>query len=236
MISIVIPAYNEQYRLPPFLEELLARDNLDSMPIEIIVVNDGSTDLTAEIVKKFQARFSDKLKLFSLDQNRGKGAAVSLGVYHATGDYVIMMDADGAYSPEYIHPAICMLKSGADLVLGQREKPDITSMNPSRLFRFILGRSFNLITKSLLRIRASDTQCGFKAGKNNAMKQIFDQLKEAAFGFDIEIILRAQKFGFKIETLSVNARNSEGTRVKILSSSISMLMTVLRIKFNKEKN
>jgi len=189
--SIVIPAYNEGARLGATLEKVLAYVRVQGWDAEVIVVNDGSRDNTAEIVRSFAAKDS-LLRLVENPGNRGKGYSVRNGMLNASGDIVLFSDADLSSPIEEAPKLIEALTAGADIAIGSRWLRAETQTQRQPLHRQLFGRIFNLMLRLTLGLPFKDTQCGFKAFKRPAVQAIFPLQKIERWGFDPEILPRPQ--------------------------------------------
>jgi dolichyl-phosphate beta-glucosyltransferase len=231
MYSIVIPAYNESVRLGATLEKVLAYLRAQGWDAEVIVVNDGSRDNTAEIVRSFAAR-NPALRLVENPGNRGKGYSVRNGMLHARGEIVLFSDADLSSPIEEATKLFAALDAGADIAIGSRWLRAETQTQRQPLHRQIFGRVFNLLLRVTLGLKFKDTQCGFKAFKQRAVQTIFPLQKIERWGFDPEILFLARKFHFKVEEVAVLWGHSGGTRIHPLIDGSRMFQEMLHIRWN----
>lgn len=229
--SIVIPAYNESARLGGTLEKVLAYVHERGWNAEVIVVNDGSRDNTAEIARRFAAK-DPALRVVENPGNRGKGYSVRNGVLHARGRVVLFSDADLSSPIEEASKLIAALEAGADIAIGSRWLRAETQTQRQPLHRQIFGRIFNLLLRLSLGLHFADTQCGFKAFTQGAVQAIFPLQKVERWGFDPEILFLARKFGFKVEEIPVAWGHSGGTRIHPLIDGSRMFMEMLHIRWN----
>lgn len=228
--SIVIPAYNEEARLPATLEKVLAFVREQKWSAEVIVVNDGSRDGTADLVRKLAAR-EPALLLVENPGNRGKGYSVRNGMLCARGRVVLFSDADLSSPISEAPKLLAALAGGASVAIGSRwMQADLQTKRQSWL-RQILGRVFNLLARVILGLQFHDTQCGFKAFTREAAQAIFPLQKIERWGFDPEILFLAQKLGFKIEEIPVLWGHSGGERIHPLRDGAKMLIEMLRIRW-----
>ena len=228
-LSVIIPAFNERKRLPLTLIAIDDRLSRSGYSYEILVVNDGSTDDTAEVVSGFSA-FIKKLRLIDNVIHRGKGAAVKQGTLEAIGDYFLFIDADHAVSIDHIDQAILYLHNGYDLVIGSKYIPGAkVHPRPSRI-KYFLSTAGNMLIRLLFCTGIRDTQCGFKCFTNEAARKIFPYQRVNGWGFDVEILALAGVFGFKIKEMPVIVRNSIDTKVRPVSY-IKVLLEVLTIRW-----
>jgi dolichyl-phosphate beta-glucosyltransferase len=222
--SVVIPAYNEAQRLPPYLERVVAYFEGRDEPYEIVVVDDGSTDGTADVV---EARRLGAVRVLRLRPNMGKGAAVRTGMLAARGAYRLFADADGATPIEELKRLEPVLVAGADVVIGSRVLVDASVAVTTRPHRVAAGRVFNwLVARAGLR-GVADSQCGFKAFTASAAGRLFDALSTHGFGFDVELLLLARAMGFQVVEVAVNWTDQAGSKVGVLRHGPGMLWQIL---------
>jgi glycosyltransferase involved in cell wall biosynthesis len=228
--SIVIPAFNESTRLSATLEKVLAYVQAQGWDAEIIVVNDGSRDNTADIVRAFAAK-DPALRLVENPGNRGKGYSVRNGMLNARGRIVLFSDADLSSPIEQAPKLFEALEAGADIAIGSRWLRAETQTQRQPLHRQLFGRVFNLLLRLTLGLKFKDTQCGFKAFKAPAVKAIFPLQKIERWGFDPEILFLARKFGFKVAEISVAWAHRDGTSINPLIDGFRMFQEMLRIRW-----
>ena len=229
--SIVIPAYNESARLGATLEKVLAFVHSQRWDAEVIVVNDGSRDDTAEIVRTFAAKDA-ALRLVENPGNRGKGYSVRNGMLNARGQIVIFSDADLSSPIEEAAKLVRTLEEGADVAIGSRWLRAETQTQRQPLYRQLFGRIFNLLLRLTLGLQFKDTQCGFKAFKQPAAQAIFPLQRIERWGFDPEILFLARKFGFKVQEVPVLWGHSGGTRIHPLTDGSRMFLEMLHVRWN----
>jgi len=228
--SIVIPAYNEGARLGATLDRVLGYVHAQGWDAEVIVVNDGSGDNTAEIVGTFAAK-DPGLHLLENPGNRGKGYSVRNGMLHARGRIVLFSDADLSSPIEEAPKLLRALEDGADIAIGSRWLRAETQTRRQPLHRQLFGRIFNLLLRLTLGLHFADTQCGFKAFKRAAAQAIFPLQKIERWGFDPEILFLARKFGFKVQEIPVAWGHSGGTRINPIVDGARMFQEMLRIRW-----
>jgi len=229
--SIVIPAYNESARLGATLERVLTYVHSQGWDAEVIVVNDGSSDNTADIVLH-RAAADPALRLIENPGNKGKGYSVRNGMLHARGRVVLFTDADLSSPIEEAPKLFAALDAGADIAIGSRWLRAETQTQRQPLYRQLFGRVFNLMLRSTLGLKFKDTQCGFKAFRHNAVQAIFPHQKIERWGFDPEVLFLARKLGFKIREVPVLWGHSGGTRIHPLVDGSRMFMEMLHIRWN----
>ena len=228
-LSIVIPAYNEQWRLPTTLIDII--DFLDSRKLhaEVIVVDDGSTDATIEAVRKFE-RIRPCVRLLRVPKNRGKGHAVRSGVLNAYGKLILFADADGSTPIGEFDRLKLAIDGGADVAIGSRamiSKDTTVSTLPHRKY---LGRIFNYCVNIMILPEIADTQCGFKLFTSTAAHFLFERQKSNGFSFDVEILFIAQRAGLKIVEVPINWTNAPGSKVNLVLDSIKMFIDIFRFR------
>ena len=229
--SIVIPAYNEGARLGATLEKVLAYVHAQGWDAEVLVVNDGSRDDTADIVRSFAAR-DPMLRLLENPGNRGKGYSVRNGMLHSRGRIVLFSDADLSSPIEEAPKLFDALAEGADIAIGSRWLRSETQTQRQPLHRQLFGRIFNLLLRITLGLQFADTQCGFKAFKRPAVERIFPLQQIERWGFDPEVLFLARKFGFEVKEVPVLWGHSGGTRIHPLIDGSRMFQEMLRIRWN----
>lgn len=236
LLSIVIPAYNEEERLGKSLSETFDYLAAQDYTSEIIVVDDGSRDTTLAIANNFQARAKAKAKLTVLKNpgNRGKGYAVRNGMLHASGEVHLFFDADLATPldqiPKILQP---ILNNEYDVVFGSRALSEAVIEVEQSFLRQLRGRGGNLLIRLLTGMDIKDTQCGFKAFRRQASQSVFPLQQIDGFGFDPEILFIANKQGWRWKEVPVVWRHIEGSKVTMLSASIQVFMEVFKIRWNE---
>jgi dolichyl-phosphate beta-glucosyltransferase len=230
-LSVIIPAYNEEKRLPKTLKEIndyLKKQNFES---EIIVVSDGSTDKTCEVVEDLKSEITN-LSLICEKINRGKGYGVKIGMLNAKGKFRLFTDADNSTPISEIEKFWPEFEKGADIVIASRDKKGAILDPPQPLFRRFVGEVFKYLRKIIVGLwEIEDTQCGFKCFKGEVAEKIFPKAKIERFAFDPEILLIAKKMGFKIKEVPVYWKNDLQSKVK-LKSMVKMLIDLFKIRFN----
>jgi len=231
-LSVIIPVYNEERRLPKTLTEIDKYLRKQTYNYEIIVVNDGSKDRTAQIIREL---FSDikNLRLIDNKENNGKGYGVRQGILEAKGEYRLFTDADNSTSIDQVEKMWPYFKEGYDIVIGSRDVEGAV-LNPPQpwLRRVILGEGFKFFRKIILGLwEIEDTQCGFKGFIKKAAENIFPKCKINRFAFDPEILLVAKKLGYKIKEIPVYWINDPESKVKF-KSMIKMGLDLIKIRLN----
>jgi len=213
-LSIIIPAYNEAERIPQTLIDMDKRLAAAPYSYEIIVVNDGSTDNTAEVVRNMWDKMIKNLKLLDVVENKGKGGTVRTGMLAATGQIRIFTDADNSTSIDQFDQMIPLFKEGYDVVIGSRAVRGAKLDPAEPLIRQIPGKLGNLVIQALLLPGLWDTQCGFKAFTAEAAQKLFTLSRIGGWGFDVEILSLAKAMGFRIKEVPVHWVNDTRSHVK----------------------
>ncbi len=227
-LSVVIPAYNEVGRLGPTLDRLEAYLGSRGLEHEVLVVDDGSTDGTADLVRAHPAR---SLRLIRQPRNRGKGAALRHGVQESRGRRVLLSDADLSTPIEELETLEARLDAGADLVIGSRAMEDSRVEVHQAVYRELMGKAFNRIIR-LLGVRGiRDTQCGFKLLDGEVARRLFAHLVTERFAYDVELIWLARRAGYRVEEVGVAWANSADSRVHAVVDSWTMLKDVLLMRW-----
>ena len=229
--SIVIPAYNEASRLGSTLGRVLNYIISQQWDAEVIVVNDGSRDRTADLVREY-ARHYSFLRLIENPGNRGKGYSVRNGMLNAAGDVLLFSDADLSSPIEEAPKLFRAIKEGADIAIGSRWVQPETQTKRQSLLRQFYGRAFNVALRVLLGLRQKDTQCGFKAFTRVAAQRIFPLQQIERWGFDPEILYLARRYRFQVTEVPVAWAHVEGTRISPLRDGMRMFGEVLKIRWN----
>ncbi len=232
-LSIIIPAYNESQRIPLTLVDMDKRLSGVKYTYEILVVNDGSTDNTAEIVRKMEPAVRN-MKLIDNRANQGKGGVVKQGMLLAKGEYRLFTDADNSVSINHFDKMVPYLtgKEGEvyDVVIGSRAAKGSTLEPPQPFYRQLLGKVGNLQIQILNVPGIWDTQCGFKAFSERAAEKIFSVSKINGWGFDIEALALARHFKYKIREIPVHWVNDAKSHVK-LSAYLKTFVENVKIRW-----
>lgn len=229
-VSIVIPAYNEIQRLPGTLAAVYSYLAQRRYRAEVIVVDDGSRDGTAEFVRAVACRYP-RLRLVENGQNRGKGYSVKHGVLESQGRWILFSDADLSTPIEEADRLLEMLEQGWDVVLGSRVLDPRLLERPQPWLRRLVGKAFHQVVRAALGLPFRDTQCGFKAFRREAAGAVFSRQRIEGFGFDVEILWLAQQRGLRCLELPVRWLNDTRTRVSLLRHGPRMLWEVLEIRW-----
>lgn len=228
-LSVIIPAYNEQKRLGPNLKPVLDYLKKNYPNHELIIVDDGSSDQTAQAVR--DAIFNNlRSKLISYTPNRGKGYAVRQGVLASVGQQVLFMDADLSTPLDQIPLILAELKT-SDVVIGSRGRADSDIRQKPPLFRRLASYIFDQIKFTMVGLRQfKDTQCGFKAFQGNVARELFAKSQIDRFMFDVEILYLAQKKGYKISEIPVTWADMPDSKVRFWAGLVQMFNDLWRIR------
>ncbi|HVA64755.1 MAG TPA: dolichyl-phosphate beta-glucosyltransferase [Terriglobales bacterium] len=230
-LSVVIPAYNEAARLPATLAALAAYFAASSRPVEILVVDDGSSDATATLPLPPPGSPPHlHWRLLHNPGNRGKGYSVRHGMLAAQGQLLLFTDADLSAPIAELARLEAALRAGADIAIGSRRR-DLIRTHQS-WFRENAGRLFNRIVRLALGLPFVDTQCGFKLFTRASAQAIFPQQQIEGWGFDPELLFLARRFGFVVQEVPVVWSHAEGAKIHMLRDSLRMFADVVAIRRN----
>ena len=229
--SFIIPAYNESERLRVSLPKVLDYIHQRRLQAEVIVVNDGSTDNTAEVVRQFAAQ-NPEIHLLENPGNRGKGYSVRNGIMHGTGDVLLFTDADLSspiYEADKLFNAIA---EGADIAIGSRWLQAELQTERQPLHRQVYGRLFNFGLRIVLGLTYRDTQCGFKAFTRKAAQTVFSRQRVERWGFDPELLFLANKLGLRTVEVAVEWAHDHASRINPLRDGLNMGVEILAVRWN----
>ena len=229
-LSVVIPAYNEEQRLPRTIEQVERYLHGRGSTYEVVIVDDGSTDGTRQVMDRAEARY-ETVRVETMPQNRGKGRALATGVAVARGEEILVTDADLSTPIEELEKLEAALQAGAGVAIASRAVKGSKVEISQPFYRVLMGKAFNLIVQVFLLPGIWDTQCGFKLFRADIAHDVFAHLSTDGFGYDPEVLYRAKKKGVRIVEVPVIWRNSAPTKVAPFSSSFDMFKHVLRIRF-----
>jgi dolichyl-phosphate beta-glucosyltransferase len=226
-LSIVIPAFNEAQRLGPTLRRVVDYLRQNGADYEVLVVDDGSTDATAEVAEGFAG---EGVRVLRQEVNRGKGAVLKAGVLASQGREVLLTDADLSTPIEELEKLRPHL-ADSELVLGSRAVAGSDIVQHQPFYREWMGRIFNLIIR-LLGVRGlRDTQCGFKLLRGEVARRLFAELKIERFAYDVELVWLARRHGYRVVEVGVRWVDSPSSRVNPLTDSSRMLWDVLALRW-----
>jgi len=229
--SIVIPAYNEAARIGNALQSVVACVRKRGWHAEIVVVDDGSRDQTAEIVRAF-AKDHPEVRLLQNPGNHGKGYSVRNGILHSFGEVVMFTDADLSSPIEEADGLFAAIAAGADIAIGSRWLESSRQTIRQPFYRQFFGRCFNGVTRFIMGLPYADTQCGFKAITRAAAQTVFQLQTIERWGFDPEILFIARKRGFRVEEVPVSWAHDERTRISYLKDGTRMLQDIAIVRWN----
>jgi glycosyltransferase involved in cell wall biosynthesis len=229
-LSIVIPSFNEEKRLPATLDRIARYLHASGRPTEVIVVDDGSVDGTAGVAETFRGKI-EGMRVVSNGRNRGKGYSVRHGFMEARGEIVLFTDADLSAPIEEADKLLAKMNE-YDVAIGSRAVDrELIEVHESKL-RELAGIIFNRIVRVILLLPFVDTQCGFKAFRRQKCRIIFDQQTIERFGFDPELLYLARHHGLRTAEVAVRWAHSPATKVNMLRDSIQMFLDVVIIRWN----
>jgi dolichyl-phosphate beta-glucosyltransferase len=221
--SVVVPAYDEGPRIATTVEAL--RTSLDGIDLELVVVDDGSADATADLAEEAGADI-----VLRQPRNAGKGAAVRAGFAAANGSAIAYTDADLAYPPEQLLAMLRVVEAGLPFVAGSRRHEETVTLIRARRMREVSGRVFNLATGLIVHTGFRDTQCGLKAFRAAEGKLLFECGLVSGFAFDVELFVMARRFGIPVTEVPVQVRNADRTTVQMSRDARRMIQDLVRIR------
>jgi glycosyltransferase involved in cell wall biosynthesis len=228
-LSIIIPAYNEESRLPRTLEQVFHFLGKQSFSFDVIVVENGSTDRTFEVAQEFAVRHKNLRVIHN--EERGKGGAVQRGVREATGKYVFICDADLSMPVEEISKFLPPVLTDFDIAIGSREAPGAVRYNEP-YYRHLTGRVFNTLIRWMVLPRLQDTQCGFKCLRAEVARDIFPFQTLTGWAFDVELLYIARRHGYQILEIPIDWYFNADSKVRVLRDSWRMFVDLLVIRRN----
>ncbi len=233
LVSIVIPAYNEQERILPSIRSLAAFCENHFKSFEIICVDDGSTDGTWGLITGINDIPS--LRPLRLPENRGKGSAVKHGMLNAKGDYRFFTDADLPYRLDAFNISLQAFHlEKCDMVAGDRDLIDSAEEIEAQLLRRFAGRVFSTLVTRLVRMDVTDSQCGFKGFSGDAATKIFSDLRVRGYAFDVEIFSLARSGKLKVCRIPVTLVRQAGSKIRLSRDPFRMVIDLIRLSFGKK--
>ena len=229
-LSVIIPAYNEEKRIPQTLLVIDKYLSVQKYSCEILVVDSGSSDKTAFVVNNL-TKLIKNLRLINLPENRGKGWAVTQGMLASSGKYRLFTDADNSTSIEHFSKMQPFLEQGYDIVIGSRALRESVIAVPQSLFKRLLGKAGNLFIQLVAVWGIWDTQCGFKVFEEKAANDIFSRLTIPGWGFDVETLAIARLRGYKIKEMPVRWVNDPLSHVTV-RSYFQVLFETMKVRLN----
>ena len=226
-LSIVIPAYGEEARIATTVQSLRSAFEAAGFgaDVEIIVVDDGSLDRTAEFAKA-----SDADVVVRHEVNRGKGAAIRSGVLASNGRSIVFIDADLSYSPDQMPALVELVEKGWDVVVGSRRHTETTTLVRAKRIREIGGRAINLLTRVVLLGQYRDTQCGLKAFRSDAARLIFSHTMVDGFAFDVEVFHLVERYHLSLMEVPVTVANAETSTVRVVSDALRLVRDLFLVR------
>ena len=231
-LTIVIPAHNEESRLPDTLEQLIRFLGKQTFTSEIIVVENGSQDRTYALAKEFADRHAN-MRVIQNDW-RGKGLAIQRGVQDARGEYIFMCDADLSMPVEEISKFLPPQLQGVDIAIGSREAPGAVRYNEP-YYRHFTGRIFNTLIRLLVLPTLQDTQCGFKCIRADVARDIFPYQTLTGWAFDVELLYIARRHGYRIVEIPIDWYFNADSKISVLRDSLRMFLDLLLIRRNARR-
>jgi dolichyl-phosphate beta-glucosyltransferase len=231
-LSIIVPAYNEEHRLPPTLERLHAFLSSQPLRYEILVVDDGSKDNTCDVVEKHLATITN-LRLVRQLPNKGKGAAVRMGMLAARGQIRVMCDADCSMPPEQLPKLLAPINAcKADIAIGSRYAEGAKTDVKQPFYRVLWSRLANKVIQRSLVPGVRDTQCGFKAFTAESARALFSIARIDGWAFDLEILALGKRRGFDIVEVGVEWKDDRGSRINPIRDMWNVIREALTIRKN----
>jgi dolichyl-phosphate beta-glucosyltransferase len=229
-LTIIIPAYNEARRIGPSLEKIVQYASGSDLSVDLLVVDDGSTDGTADVVRETVAGRMP-LRVVTNDPNRGKGYSVRRGLLEASGDCVLFSDADLSTPIEEADHLLAAIREGADVAIGSRSMKGSHISVHQPWWREKAGKLFGLMVRLLVLPGIQDSQCGFKCFRAEAARRIAPLLTLDGWAFDVELLLVARRMGCSVAQVPVEWRNDPNTKVRMLTDGPRMLADMLRARW-----
>jgi len=238
-VTVVIPVFNEQDRIAKTLYD--TKDFLSAQPYnsDILIIDDGSEDLTAEVIRVVD-HYGEEVKaqnsgaIIENIKNVGKGYSIAKGLLLAKGDFIVFTDADQSTPISEISKLINKLEDGYDVVVGSRNLKTSEIINRP-VVRLFLSKCFNTIASLMGLLRVSDSQCGFKAYRRNAGRDVAGRQKTYGFCFDVEHIHTATKLGYRVAEVPVKWTHDDGSTLSLCNDSLSMLLDLIKIRWIHRK-
>jgi len=230
-LSVVVPCFDEESRLPPSLAAAIAYLEDCGRRYELILVDDGSGDGTPGLIREAE-RDHRTVRGVLLSLNRGKGRALAEGVAVSTGDRVLISDADFSAPIEELPKLEAAIAAGADVAIGSRAKRGAREVDQP-VHRRLMGKGFNLAVQALLLPGLWDTQCGFKLFRGQVARDLFGRLRTDGFAYDVEVLYEARRSGWEVTEVPIRWMNSDSSRVQAVRHSRQMLVDVLRIRLGR---
>lgn len=229
LLSLIIPAYNEENRLPLSLDRIFAFLAGQPYSAEVLVVENGSQDRTLKIAQEYARRYSN-LRVLSLKE-RGKGRAVQYGMLQASGEYCYMCDVDLSMPVEEINLFLPPALVDFDIAIASREAPGAVRYNEP-VYRHLVGRMFNAMIRAVALPGLQDTQCGFKCFRKEVARQLFSRQTLMGWSFDVEVLFIARRRGYRIVEIPIHWHFDPDSKVRVLQDSFRMALDLFKIRLN----
>lgn len=230
LISIIIPAYNEEKRIEQTLRDLYPF--FSDVPHEILVVTDGCTDSTPAIIAALSEDYPS-LRAVSHPVKLGKGGGILLGISQSCGSVIAVVDADGAVIPRHVRMLVDMITEDLDCVISSRYLPGSVIPTPQPVYRVFASRCFNALVRVLFNLPFRDTQCGCKAIKAEVASEVSKEIQTYNFAFDVDLLWRIRKHGFTIMEVPVEWHHKADSKVDTKKVIIQMFIAVIRVRFGR---
>jgi dolichyl-phosphate beta-glucosyltransferase len=230
-LTVIIPAYNEEDHIEGTLLEISGYLKDKDFSCEIIVIDDGSCDKTADLSRSMSPLFKNFMFLKN-DHNRGKGYSVKKGIFAARGKYALFMDADNSTSIYEFDKFLPCLNEGYDAVIASRRLKDSLVEEPQPLLRAKMGKFYIFLSRLMLGLNASDFNCGFKVYKIESSRVIFSLQKMDDWSFDVELLFLLKKYGLKIKEVPIRWVHKTGSKVKPVKDAVKSFVSLVKIKLN----
>jgi dolichyl-phosphate beta-glucosyltransferase len=228
-LSLIIPAYNEALRLAPSLARILEYLSAQSYTWEIVIVDDGSSDGTADVARRLLEDKAD-YRLLRNEPNRGKAMSVKRGLLEGRGEYLLFSDADLSTPIEEAAKLLAELEAGADIAIASRQLPESRLTVHQPWYREVAGKMFGWLNQAVLLPGIPDSQCGFKAFRREVAHAVLEHQKVTGWVFDAELLYIARKLGYKIAQVPVTWVNDPASKVKMLRDGFKMTFDLFRIR------
>ncbi len=228
--SIVIPCFNESFNIPRLFSEVdkyIVKDTC----LEVIFVDDGSTDSTKILLQQFKDTHNKSVSVISYPENRGKGFAVRTGVLSARGKWIIVFDADLAVSLDHIEKLKPFIASGNEVIIGNRRRKDAHILVHQSFIRENFGKVYTIVAQMVTGVKVDDFTCGFKCFSESSAKRIFSASRINRWTYDAEIFYLIKKYNIKWSEIGVVWRDGDKTKVRIVRDTLQSFWDTLRIPF-----
>lgn len=223
-LSLLLPAFNEESRLGPTIDALTTHFDSHQLDYEILVIDDGSTDDTADIARAAGAT------VIRHPENLGKGAALRSGVQAAKGQSIVFTDADLAYSPSMIDPILSLVEGDIDMAVGSRRHPQSQSTSRRGLLRWVGGMFVSLLTRALVLPEIRDTQCGIKGFRRSVAKDLFGRSRVDGFAVDVELFALAHRDQLRVAEVPVSVANRSCSSVRLVTDTVDFAAELVKIR------